>query len=148
NARARRDGEKRMRWLRGRRDAARLGPPCRGWFDYAVGNAVFVKAGGGRARMRRAVRTALALLQPAVRVDRAAVAAQFEIQRRATLAAGVADAGDRLAALDAGAGVLEQRIVVGVQAHVAVAVVDDQDQAVAGHPFGEHHGAVGDGLDR
>src|SRR5690606_14509052 len=95
-----------------------------------------------------AVRTASALLQPAVRVDRAAVAAQFEIQRRATLAAGVADAGDRLAALDAGAGVLEQRIVVGVQAHVAVAVVDDQDQAVAGHPFGEHHGAVGDGLDR
>ena len=35
-----------------------------------------------------------------------------------------------------------------VQAHVAVAVVDDQQQAVAGHPFGVDHLTVGDRLDR
>src|SRR3546814_1767519 len=72
----------------------------------------------------------LALLQPAARIDRVAVAAQFEIQRRPALAAGIADAGDRIAALDLRPGVLEQGVVVGVQAHVAVAVVDDQDQPV------------------
>src|SRR3546814_2490169 len=58
----------------------------------------------------------LALLQPAARVDRVAVAAQFEIQRRPALAAGIADAGDRIAALDLRPGVLEQGVVVGVQA--------------------------------
>src|SRR3546814_30193 len=79
----------------------------------------------------------LALLQPAARVDRVAVAAQFEIQRRPALAAGIADAGDRIAALDLRPGVLEQGVVVGVQAHVAVAVVDDQDQPVTGHPLRE-----------
>src|SRR3546814_13457487 len=50
----------------------------------------------------------LALLQPAARVDRVAVAAQFEIQRRPALAAGIADAGDRTAALALRPGVLEQ----------------------------------------
>src|SRR3546814_20237654 len=62
----------------------------------------------------------LALLQPAARIDRIAVAAQFDIQRRPALAAGIADAGDRNAALDLRPGVLEQGVVVGVPAHVSV----------------------------
>src|SRR5690606_7375778 len=103
---------------------------------------------GAAPRSRQPRPPRLALLQPAARIDRIAVAAQLEVQRRAPLAAGVADAGDRVAAPDLRAGVLEQGVVVGVQAHVAVAVVDDQDQAVAGHPFGEHHGAVGHRRDR
>src|SRR5690606_13765716 len=87
-------------------------------------------------------------LQPAGRIDGLAVAAQLEVERRLPLAARVAYARHRVAARDPVAHFAQQGVVVGVQAHVVVAVVDDHDQAVAGHPFAEHHGAVGHRLHR
>ena len=59
---------------------------------------------GGRGRMRPDSMRA----QPRRRIDRAAVAAQFEIQRRPALPAGIADAGDRVAAADLVADVAQQ----------------------------------------
>src|SRR3546814_12091636 len=67
--------------------------------------------------------------QPTAWIHRFAVAAQFEIQGGAALATGTADGGVRVAGAYPVAAVLEQGVVVGVQAHPAVAVVDDQDQA-------------------
>ena len=46
------------------------------------------------------------------------------------------------------ADIFEQGFVVGVEAERAVAVIDDDDQAVAGHPFGENDVAIGDGAHR
>jgi len=43
---------------------------------------------------------------------------------------------------------LEQRLVVGVDRHVGVTVVDDEQVAEAPHPVGEYHLAMGDGVHR
>src|SRR5690348_13915045 len=83
----------------------------------------------------------MALAEPAAGVDRLAVAAQLEVH------AGV-DAGGRrggahgLAGGDRIAHVVQQRLVVAVHAHPAVAVVEDQQHAVAAQEAGVDHPAV------
>jgi hypothetical protein len=116
---------------------------------------LLVRGGAGRASIMQACRAAALTERAGVSVSAATPPGStgWPLRRSSKYSAGarragVADAGQRVAALDAVAGVAQQRVVVRVQAHVAVAVVDDEDQAVAIHPVGEHDAAIGDRLDR
>src|SRR5690606_15765994 len=66
---------------------------------------------------------------PLMRVHRLAVLANLEIERRRGLPAAVADLADRLAGRDPVAGFLQQHVVVAVERHEAVPVIDDHEQA-------------------
>src|SRR5690606_23562838 len=85
----------------------------------------------GRCRL---VAVASTPLQPGRRIHRLATAAQLDIERRPPVSAGTADPGDGVAAAHPLPGIAQQGVVVRVQAHVAIAMVHDQDQPVAGPP--------------
>ena len=128
--------------------AARMDHSCRRWHraqgtctDYARSTAKFPL---NPTRIRQAwIQRRCSQLSGLTGCRRA----QLKVQRGDALATGIADLGHRITAADPCASILQQGVVVGIQAHVAIAVVDDQDHAVAGHPVGEHHGAVGHGRD-
>src|SRR5688572_12481902 len=86
-----------------------------------------------------------ALGNPRARIDGLAVEPNLEVQGRPRLPARVADLRDRLAGRDPVAGLLEQRLVVTVEGHVAAAVIDDDEEAEAGEPVGERDATVMDG---
>src|SRR5688572_8562373 len=89
-----------------------------------------------------------ALRHPGVRIDGLAVRTDLEIQAGMRLPTRVANLRDRLAGLDPVAGFLEQRLVVAIEAHVAAAVVDDDEQAQALQPVGERDAAAVNGPHR
>src|SRR6478736_1578497 len=73
-------------------------------------------------------------LEPAARVHGFAAAAYLEIQSGPGPAARIARTGDGLSRLHRGADLLEQLLVVAVEAHVAVAMVEDDQQPPPGQP--------------
>src|SRR5512143_1311003 len=78
-------------------------------------------------------------LHPIEGVYRTALMPQFKIQTAVGLAAAVADSGDRVAGLDPFAHLLIQTFIIAVQAHIAVAVVDNNEVAEAAQPLGKYH---------
>ena len=68
---------------------------------------------------------------PVGRVGGFALVATFEIQGRAVQSATVAHRADRRAGGNPFADFTQQALVVGIQAHVTIAMVDDQQQAGA-----------------
>src|SRR5262249_52539023 len=91
----------------------------------------------------------LRVLRPeAERVDWFAGEVELVVEVRAGRAAGVAGAGDHLAAADAVAVGDEQVVVVAVDGDDAAAVVDDEDAAVDVVARGATDGAVGGDADR
>ena len=64
-------------------------------------------------------------------VDRLASGANFEIYAGKRLSPAVAGGGDDVARIDPVTGLFEQRLVMPIQAHIAVSVVNDGDKAEA-----------------
>src|SRR3569833_2949211 len=109
---------------------------CWAW---AVGIASAPRA-TTRARRRGCWRIPVSLMpfaQPAARVDGLAALAQLEIG--AVVAGGRRGGTDGFAGLHRVAHAVQQRFVVAVQTHEAIAVVHDDHHAVATQEADEHH---------
>src|SRR5690606_10446387 len=76
---------------------------------------------------------------PLGRVARATLLANGEVQRGNVLPATAANGGDGITGGDDVAGLPEQSLIVAIQAQVAAAVVENQQQAGAAQPFGKYH---------
>src|SRR5512143_1252561 len=75
-------------------------------------------------------------LHPIEGVYRTALMPHFKIQAGVGLAAAIADRGDRITGLNPFAHLLIQTFIIAVQAHVAVAMVDNDEVAEAAQPLG------------
>src|SRR6478672_4776550 len=82
------------------------------------------------------------LLDPFVRVHGLAFRADLEIERGTCLTARVADLCDRLAGRDGVAGLLQKRLVVSVETHVAVAMIEHEQQPEPRQPVGVRDAAA------
>src|SRR4051794_26566280 len=93
-----------------------------------------------RTRERGTIESA----QPRFRIDRLSFRADLEVEPRRLLTAAGAARRERLADVDPVADVFQQSLVAAVKAEIAVAVIDDDHEAVATEPVGEHDAAVRD----
>src|SRR5690348_17938043 len=81
--------------------------------------------------------------QPLPRIERLPFPADLEIELRPGAAAAVAGLGNGLTGGNVLADGLVEPGVVAVEAHVAAAVIDDDEQSQPGQPIGVHHPAAG-----
>ena len=63
----------------------------------------------------------------------------FKVQARVGLAAAIANRCNGVAGLDPFAHLLIQTFIITVQAHIPLAVVDDDEVSKAPQPLGKHH---------
>src|SRR5512139_3049786 len=87
---------------------------------------------------------ALRLAAPGRGIQRLPPVTYCKVHADLRRAAARAHHADRLAGLDPLAGLLEQAVVVAVQAHVAVAMVQDEQQPEAAQPLRERDAAAVD----
>src|ERR1700741_3549369 len=87
-------------------------------------------------------------LEPRPGVDGLARLADLEVQLGTRSSARIAQRGDGVTGRDALASFLVEPFVVGVQAVVAIAVIDDGQQSQAREPVRVNHAAVIDGAHR
>src|SRR5687767_8970638 len=124
-------------WLTRSRGTLTRAALCPGPHGEASGtSAVFLHNLGGTGR--ETVARWSAPLQPVLRIDRLATAADLEVQRGLVVSAGIADRSDHVTRGHGLADLAEELFVVPVQAHVTFAVVEHDHQPHARQPVCVH----------
>jgi hypothetical protein len=81
--------------------------------------------------------SALELFTPFLRVDRLTIVSDPKIDTGGAASPTSTDLSDHLARLDPFTGFLEQALIVTIKTHIAIAVIDDQQQTESAQPIRE-----------